>query len=50
MRTAPNEAMKIEYAIRAPDDGMISSWYFQVGDQVKARDELVEFQPLEQVA
>lgn len=44
------EAMKIEYAIRAPDDGMISSWYFQVGDQVKAGDELVEFQPLEQVA
>ena len=44
------EAMKMEYAIRAPHDGMISSWYFQVGDQVKAGDELVEFQSLEQVA
>ena len=44
------EAMKMEYAIRAPHDGMISSWYFQVGDQVKAGDELVEFQLLEDVA
>jgi 3-methylcrotonyl-CoA carboxylase alpha subunit len=40
------EAMKIEYPIRAPVDGVISSAYFQVGDQVKAGDELVEFEAL----
>lgn len=45
------EAMKIEYSIRAPHDGIIASSYFQKGDQVKAGDELVEFQPLaEEVA
>lgn len=45
------EAMKMEYAIRAPQDGMVISSYFQVGDQVKAGDELVEFQALtEEVA
>nr|WP_278356981.1 acetyl/propionyl/methylcrotonyl-CoA carboxylase subunit alpha [Acinetobacter lwoffii] len=45
------EAMKIEYSIRAPHDGIIVSSYFQKGDQVKAGDELVEFQPLaEEVA
>ncbi|MCH7382662.1 acetyl/propionyl/methylcrotonyl-CoA carboxylase subunit alpha [Acinetobacter dispersus] len=45
------EAMKMEYTIRAPQDGVIVDAYFQVGDQVKAGDELVEFQPLqEQVA
>lgn len=45
------EAMKIEYTIRAPHDGIIANSYFQKGDQVKAGDELVEFQPLaEEVA
>ena len=45
------EAMKMEYAIRAPQDGMVISSYFQVGDQVKVGDELVEFQALtEEVA
>ena len=42
------EAMKIEYSIRAPSDGIIASSYFQAGDQVKAGDELVEFQPFEE--
>ncbi|WP_181892362.1 biotin/lipoyl-containing protein, partial [Citrobacter portucalensis] len=45
------EAMKIEYSIRAPHDGIVDSSYFQAGDQVKAGDELVEFKPLaEEVA
>ncbi|MBK0065062.1 MULTISPECIES: acetyl/propionyl/methylcrotonyl-CoA carboxylase subunit alpha [unclassified Acinetobacter] len=42
------EAMKMEYSIRAPQDGVIVDAYFQVGDQVKAGDELVEFQPAEE--
>ena len=44
------EAMKMEYAIRAPSDGVVLASYFQKGDQVKAGDELVEFQALEEVA
>ena len=44
------EAMKMEYAIRAPFDGVVIASYFQKGDQVKAGDELVEFQALEEVA
>lgn len=44
------EAMKMEYAIRAPFDGVVVASYFQKGDQVKAGDELVEFQALEEVA
>ena len=45
------EAMKIEYSIRAPFDGIVASSYFQAGDQVKAGDELVEFEALtEEVA
>ena len=44
------EAMKMEYAIRAPADGVVVASYFQKGDQVKAGDELVEFQALEEVA
>ena len=44
------EAMKIEYSIRAPHDGIVSAAYFQVGDQVKAGDELVEFSSLEGAA
>ncbi|NHB58961.1 acetyl/propionyl/methylcrotonyl-CoA carboxylase subunit alpha [Acinetobacter sp. 194] len=44
------EAMKMEYAIRAPFDGIVVAAYFQKGDQVKAGDELVEFQALEEVA
>ncbi|OBY74791.1 acetyl/propionyl/methylcrotonyl-CoA carboxylase subunit alpha [Acinetobacter gyllenbergii] len=42
------EAMKMEYTIRAPQDGVIMNAYFQVGDQVKAGDELVEFQPVQE--
>ncbi|MDQ9950827.1 MULTISPECIES: acetyl/propionyl/methylcrotonyl-CoA carboxylase subunit alpha [Acinetobacter] len=42
------EAMKMEYTIRAPKDGVIVDSYFQVGDQVKAGDELVEFQPAQE--
>lgn len=38
------EAMKIEYSIRAPQDGIIHAHFFQVGDQVKAGDELIDFQ------
>lgn len=37
------EAMKIEYSIRAPHDGMVEAHYFQVGDQVKSGDELLKF-------
>ncbi|EPF73622.1 acetyl-CoA carboxylase biotin carboxylase subunit [Acinetobacter rudis] len=37
------EAMKIEYSIRAPHDGMVKANFFQVGDQVKSGDELLEF-------
>lgn len=37
------EAMKIEYSIRAPADGMVTANFFQVGDQVKSGDELLEF-------
>jgi len=44
------EAMKIEYSIRAPQDGVVAAAYFQPGDQVKAGDELVEFVLLEDVA
>ncbi|MDD2941126.1 MAG: acetyl-CoA carboxylase biotin carboxyl carrier protein subunit, partial [Acinetobacter harbinensis] len=40
------EAMKMEYAIRAPYDGIVHSCYFQAGDQVKVGDELVEFQAI----
>jgi 3-methylcrotonyl-CoA carboxylase alpha subunit len=41
------EAMKIEYTIRAPQDGIVIESYFQVGDQVKPGDTLVEFQATE---
>lgn len=44
------EAMKIEYSIRAPQDGVVAAAYFQAGDQVKAGDELIEFVILEDVA
>lgn len=44
------EAMKMEYAIRAPADGIVLATYFQKGDQVKAGDELVEFQAVEENA
>ena len=37
------EAMKIEYTIRAPQDGVINSVFFQSGDQVAAGDELLDF-------
>lgn len=40
------EAMKMEYSIRAPHDGIILTSYFEAGDQVKVGDELVEFQIL----
>lgn len=41
------EAMKIEYSIRAPHDGTVAAHFFQVGDQVKSGDELLEFVALE---
>lgn len=41
------EAMKIEYSIRAPHDGHVATHFFQVGDQVKSGDELLEFAALE---
>lgn len=44
------EAMKMEYAIRAPFDGVVLASYFQKGDQVKSGDELVEFKAFEEVA
>ncbi len=50
MSSSRLEAMKIEYSIRAPHDGIVSAAYFQVGDQVKAGDELVEFSSLEGAA
>lgn len=37
------EAMKIEYTIRAPQDGIINNLFFQSGDQVAAGDELLDF-------
>lgn len=43
------EAMKIEYSIRAPHDGTVAAHYFQVGDQVKSGDELLEFAALQQL-
>lgn len=39
------EAMKIIYTIKAPDDGIIQACYYKTGDQVKAGDELVSFEP-----
>ncbi|AOA59746.1 acetyl/propionyl/methylcrotonyl-CoA carboxylase subunit alpha [Acinetobacter larvae] len=44
------EAMKMEYTIRAPQDGVIAEAYFQVGDQVMAGDELIAFATAEDVA
>ena len=35
------EAMKIVYTIKAPADGVVSEVFYQMGDQVKAGDELV---------
>lgn len=44
------EAMKMEYTIRAPQDGVVVENYFEVGDQVKSGDILVEFQASEDTA
>lgn len=38
------EAMKMEHTIKAPSSGKILSYKFQVGDQVKDGDLLVEFE------
>ena len=38
------EAMKMEHAIKAPHDGVIKSFRFKAGDQVKDGDLLVEFE------
>ena len=38
------EAMKMEHAIKAPYDGVVKAYKFGVGDQVKDRDLLVEFE------
>ncbi|UNU74037.1 acetyl/propionyl/methylcrotonyl-CoA carboxylase subunit alpha [Moraxella nasovis] len=37
------EAMKIVYTIKAIQDGVVQACYFEVGEQVKAGDELVDF-------
>ena len=37
------EAMKMEHAIKAPHDGVVASFNFNKGDQVKEGDLLVEF-------
>jgi 3-methylcrotonyl-CoA carboxylase alpha subunit len=39
------EAMKMEQAIRAPADGMVSAHYFQPGDLVEGGATLLEFTP-----
>jgi 3-methylcrotonyl-CoA carboxylase alpha subunit len=38
------EAMKMEHAIKAPHDGVLKSFRFKQGDQVKDGDLLVEFE------
>ncbi len=38
------EAMKMEHAVKAPFDGVIKSYKFKAGDQVKDGDLLVEFE------
>jgi len=38
------EAMKMEHSIRAPSDGVVKSFRFKPGDQVKEGDLLVEFE------
>lgn len=38
------EAMKMEHAIKAPHDGVVKSFRFKPGDQVKDGDLLVEFE------
>ena len=37
------EAMKMEYAIKAPADGVVNSVFYQAGDLVKDGAELVDF-------
>jgi len=37
------EAMKMEQTLVAPGDGCVEAFYFQVGDQVKGGEELVNF-------
>ena len=41
------EAMKMEHSIKAPYDGIVKAYKFRVGDQVKDRDLLVEFEEQE---
>jgi 3-methylcrotonyl-CoA carboxylase alpha subunit len=38
------EAMKMEHAIKAPHDGVVKSFRFKQGDQVKDGDLLIEFE------
>lgn len=38
------EAMKMEHTIRAPNDGVVKHWYFQVGDLVSEGEELLVFE------
>jgi 3-methylcrotonyl-CoA carboxylase alpha subunit len=38
------EAMKMEHAIKAPHDGVVKSFRFKPGDQVKDGDLLIEFE------
>jgi 3-methylcrotonyl-CoA carboxylase alpha subunit len=37
------EAMKMEHTICAPLDGVVTEFYFQVGEQVSGGEELLNF-------
>jgi 3-methylcrotonyl-CoA carboxylase alpha subunit len=39
------EAMKMEHLLRAPKDGIVKKFNFQIGDQAFEGDELVTFEP-----
>ena len=40
------EAMKMEHTIKAPDDGVVKSFFFQPGDMVESGKQLLDFEPL----
>jgi 3-methylcrotonyl-CoA carboxylase alpha subunit len=39
------EAMKMEHTICAPDDGTVTEFFFQAGEQVSGGEELLDFAP-----
>ena len=39
------EAMKMEYSIKAPKDGVVNEVFYSAGDLVKDGAELVDFTP-----